>query len=97
MLPLTLITAAKGQAMLIELKNGDTYNGRLVQCNMFMNILLKDVIRTTKVPTCAGICVCGCISEDFFCFLNRMVTGFSKCQSAIYTETRSNIFDCPKK
>ncbi len=34
--------------MLIELKNGDTYNGRLVNCNAFMNINLKDVICTSK-------------------------------------------------
>lgn len=37
--------------MLIELKNGDTYNGRLVSCNMFMNICLRDVICTSKVPS----------------------------------------------
>jgi small nuclear ribonucleoprotein (snRNP)-like protein len=35
--------------MLIELKNGDTYNGRLVSCNIFMNIYLRDVICTSKV------------------------------------------------
>ena len=34
--------------MLIELKNGDTYNGRLVSCNLFMNICLEDVICTSK-------------------------------------------------
>ena len=34
--------------MLIELKNGDTYNGRLVNCNIFMNISLRDVICTSK-------------------------------------------------
>jgi len=34
--------------MLIEMKNGDTYNGRLVSCNMFMNICLRDVICTSK-------------------------------------------------
>ena len=45
--------------MLIELKNGDTYNGRLVSCNVFMNICLKDVICTSrdgdrfwKLPEC---------------------------------------------
>jgi small nuclear ribonucleoprotein (snRNP)-like protein len=35
----------------VELKNGDTYNGRLVSCNMFMNIYLKDVICTSRVGT----------------------------------------------
>lgn len=49
MLPLTLLKVAEDQPMLIELKNGDTYNGRLVSCNAFMNICLKDVICTSKV------------------------------------------------
>jgi U6 snRNA-associated Sm-like protein LSm4 len=49
MLPLSLLKAAENHAMLIELKNGDTYNGRLVSCNVFMNICLKDVICTSKV------------------------------------------------
>jgi small nuclear ribonucleoprotein (snRNP)-like protein len=35
--------------MLVELKNGDTYNGRLVSCNMFMNLMLQDVICTSRV------------------------------------------------
>ena len=49
MLPLSLLNTAKGHPMLVELKNGDTYNGRLVACNIFMNIMLKDVICTSKV------------------------------------------------
>ena len=49
MLPLTLIKAAENHPMLVELKNGDTYNGRLVGCNMYMNICLKDVIMTSRV------------------------------------------------
>lgn len=49
MLPLSLLKAAIDQPMLIELKNGDTYNGRLVSCNIYMNIVLKDVICTSKV------------------------------------------------
>lgn len=48
MLPLSLLKAAQGHPMLIELKNGDTYNGRLSSCNMFMNICLTDVICTSK-------------------------------------------------
>eukprot|EP01031_Cornospumella_fuschlensis_P048030 gene48030-58831_t len=48
MLPLSLLKAAIDQPMLVELKNGDTYNGRLVSCNIFMNICLKDVICTSK-------------------------------------------------
>jgi hypothetical protein len=34
---------------LIELKNGDTYNGNLVNCDSWMNINLRDVICTSKV------------------------------------------------
>jgi small nuclear ribonucleoprotein (snRNP)-like protein len=49
MLPLTLLKSAENHPMLIELKNGDTYNGRLVSCNVFMNVCLKDVICTSKV------------------------------------------------
>eukprot|EP01039_Chlorochromonas_danica_P000262 gene262-281_t len=48
MLPLSLLKAAIDHPMLIELKNGDTYNGRLVSCNVYMNICLKDVICTSK-------------------------------------------------
>ena len=42
--------------MLIELKNGDTYNGRLVSCNIYMNVCLKDVICTSKVNIC-NLCI----------------------------------------
>lgn len=35
--------------MLIELKNGDSYNGRLVGCDSWMNIHLKDATFTSKV------------------------------------------------
>jgi U6 snRNA-associated Sm-like protein LSm4 len=59
MLPLTLLKGTENHPMLIELKNGDTYNGTLVSCNTFMNICLKDVIVTSrdgerfwKIPEC---------------------------------------------
>jgi len=42
-LPLSLLRTAQGHPMLVELKNGDTYNGRLVNCDSWMNINLKDV------------------------------------------------------
>jgi U6 snRNA-associated Sm-like protein LSm4 len=47
-LPSSLLKTATGHPMLVELKNGDTYNGRLVSVNMFMNICLEDVICTSK-------------------------------------------------
>ena len=49
MLPLSLLRTAIGHPMLIELKNGDTYNGRLVSCDTWMNINLGDVICTSRV------------------------------------------------
>mmetsp|Transcript_9893 Transcript_9893/g.19830 ORF Transcript_9893/g.19830 Transcript_9893/m.19830 type:complete len:153 (-) Transcript_9893:291-749(-) len=48
MLPLTLLRTAQGHPMLVELKNGDTYNGRLVNCDAWMNINLKEVICTSR-------------------------------------------------
>ena len=33
---------------LVELKNGETYNGHLVSCDFWMNIYLKEVICTSK-------------------------------------------------
>lgn len=34
---------------LVELKNGDTYNGHLVNCDTWMNVNLREVICTSKV------------------------------------------------
>ena len=34
--------------MLVELKNGETYNGHLVNCETWMNIHLREVICTSK-------------------------------------------------
>lgn len=47
MLPLSLLRAAEASPILIELKSGDTYNGRLLNCDAWMNINLKDVICTS--------------------------------------------------
>ncbi|KTW27823.1 U6 snRNA complex subunit LSM4 [Pneumocystis jirovecii RU7] len=46
MLPLSLLTAAQGYPMLVELKNGETYNGHMVSCDTWMNLILKEVIQT---------------------------------------------------
>ena len=48
LLPLSLLKAAQRQPMLVELKNGDTYNGNLVGSDNFMNLALKDVTITSK-------------------------------------------------
>lgn len=38
--------------MLIELKNGETYNGMLIGCDTWMNVHLRDAICTSKVLKC---------------------------------------------
>uniref|UniRef100_A0A7N0ZSC4 U6 snRNA-associated Sm-like protein LSm4 n=1 Tax=Kalanchoe fedtschenkoi TaxID=63787 RepID=A0A7N0ZSC4_KALFE len=48
MLPLSLLKAAQSHPMLVELKNGETYNGHLVNCDTWMNIHLREVICTSK-------------------------------------------------
>ena len=48
-LPLGLLSAAQGHPMLVELKNGETLNGHLVQCDTWMNLTLKEVVQTNAV------------------------------------------------
>uniref|UniRef100_A0A7S2CLJ6 U6 snRNA-associated Sm-like protein LSm4 n=1 Tax=Haptolina brevifila TaxID=156173 RepID=A0A7S2CLJ6_9EUKA len=48
MLPLSLLRTAAGHPMLVELKNGETYNGELVACDNWMNISLRGVICTSR-------------------------------------------------
>eukprot|EP00545_Synedropsis_sp_CCMP1620_P010335 CAMPEP_0119005730 /NCGR_PEP_ID=MMETSP1176-20130426/1897_1 /TAXON_ID=265551 /ORGANISM="Synedropsis recta cf, Strain CCMP1620" /LENGTH=178 /DNA_ID=CAMNT_0006957571 /DNA_START=122 /DNA_END=659 /DNA_ORIENTATION=+ len=59
MLPLSLLKCATGSPLLVELKSGETYNGRLVSCDAWMNMNLREVICTSKdgdkffkLPTC---------------------------------------------
>lgn len=59
MLPLSLLRTAQNHPMLVELKNGETYNGHLVSCDNWMNINLREVICTSrdgdkfwKMPEC---------------------------------------------
>ena len=58
-LPLSLLRAGKDNIMLVELKNGETYNGILVNCDIWMNLSLRDVVCTSrdgdkfwKIPEC---------------------------------------------
>ena len=54
-LPLTLLNAAQNKPIvrvvsltkLVELKNGETFNGHLQDCDNFMNVTLKDVYQTS--------------------------------------------------
>ncbi|CCE85645.1 Piso0_005263 [Millerozyma farinosa CBS 7064] len=59
MLPLYLLTSAKNQPILVELKNGETLNGELVNCDSWMNLTLNNVIQVSangtnflKLPEC---------------------------------------------
>ncbi|CEP60244.1 U6 snRNA complex subunit LSM4 LALA0_S01e06282g [Lachancea lanzarotensis] len=47
MLPLYLLTNAKGQQMVIELKNGETITGQLVNVDNWMNLTLSKVTHTS--------------------------------------------------
>ncbi|EAA33089.1 hypothetical protein GE21DRAFT_5739 [Neurospora crassa] len=47
MLPLGILTAAQGHPMLVELKNGETLNGHLIQCDTWMNLTLREVVQTS--------------------------------------------------
>ena len=48
MLPLSLLKASTSLPLLVELKSGTTYNGRLVSCDTYMNINLRDVVCTSQ-------------------------------------------------
>lgn len=48
MYPLTLIRISKGTRICIEMKNGDTYEGTLIKCDLNMNINLFNVLVTTS-------------------------------------------------
>ncbi|KAL6068825.1 U6 snRNA-associated Sm-like protein LSm4 [Balamuthia mandrillaris] len=48
MLPLSLLQTGVGHIVLVELKNGETYNGNLVNCDGWMNINLREVVCTSR-------------------------------------------------
>lgn len=50
-LPGTLADVGPVSLQLVELKNGETYNGHLVSCDNWMNINLREVICTSRVST----------------------------------------------
>ncbi|KAI9489309.1 hypothetical protein BDB00DRAFT_630764 [Zychaea mexicana] len=59
MLPLSLLHTAAGHPLLVELKNGETFNGHLVNCDNWMNLTLREVIQTSpdgdrfwRLPEC---------------------------------------------
>lgn len=50
-LPVSLLQAAENNPVLVELKDGTTYNGTLVDADSFMNVNLKEVTCTSKEGT----------------------------------------------
>merc|ERR1711865_804757 len=42
------VAAESASAVLVELKGGETFNGRLVSCDSWMNMNLSDVVCTSK-------------------------------------------------
>lgn len=50
--PLHLVAVSEGQSIMLELKSGDTYNGKLKGVDAFMNVNLGDCICTSKVFDC---------------------------------------------
>ena len=62
--------------MLVELKNGETLNGHLVNCDTYMNLTLKEVVQTSpegdkffRLPECYvrgnNVCSrCCCVGMD---------------------------------
>ena len=65
-LPLSLLRTAQRRPMLVELKNGDTYNGHLVNCDNWMNINLRDVICTSRVSLSSLVSCLTFIHHAFF-------------------------------
>jgi len=48
MLPLSLLRTSQNHPILVELKNGETYNGHLVNCDNWMNLNLRKVYCTSR-------------------------------------------------
>lgn len=50
--------------MLVELKNGETLNGHLVNCDTWMNLTLKEVVQTSPVSLSSFLPVHDSIPTD---------------------------------
>ena len=44
-----MLKSAQKQSILVEVKSGETFNGTLVNCDVWMNLHLEDVIKTSSV------------------------------------------------
>ncbi|KAM0683526.1 hypothetical protein MDAP_001095 [Mitosporidium daphniae] len=47
-LPINLLSISKGVPLLVELKNGEAYNGKLLNVDPWMNLHLSDAIYTSS-------------------------------------------------
>lgn len=54
--------------MLVELKNGETLNGHLVNCDTWMNLTLKEVVQTSPVRRRRG----ASHHLDLHCLIGRL-------------------------
>lgn len=86
MLPLSLLRTAVGHPMLVELKNGETYNGHLVNCDTWMNLHLREVICTSK-------------DGDRFwrmaeCYVRGNTVKYLRVPDEVCTCTRSGVLEC---
>ena len=61
----------------MELKNGETYNGHLVNCDTWMNIHLREVICTSKVISSLYFEFLGLASLNFPCEIDVSFTFLS--------------------
>uniref|UniRef100_A0A1I7ZND0 U6 snRNA-associated Sm-like protein LSm4 n=1 Tax=Steinernema glaseri TaxID=37863 RepID=A0A1I7ZND0_9BILA len=57
LLPLSLLRSSQNRPVLVEVKSGESYNGHMDSCDSYMNLLLRNVVRTstggeqfTKLP-----------------------------------------------
>ena len=70
MLPLSLLRTAQNHPMLVELKNGETYNGHLVSCDNWMNINLREAsvqsIQDSKLKRSTPQVICTSRDGDKF-------------------------------
>jgi U6 snRNA-associated Sm-like protein LSm4 len=71
-LPLGILNAAIGHPMLVELKDGENFNGHLVSCDTWMNLVLKEVIQTSSD------------GEKFFRLPEAYVRGNNVCLWLVY-------------
>ena len=71
---------------LVELKNGETYNGHLVNCDNWMNIQLREVICTSRVSCGARETGVSQTKKDFVAILENIAVIEAHRRSRLYTE-----------